>query len=120
MSIALWIASGLLAALYIFAGANKTFQSRAKLEGMMSWVNHSPTWFVRVVGVLEVLGGIGLILPWLTGIAPILTPIAAAALVLVQIVAIIIHIRLNEAKSLPMNIVLLLLAAFVAIFRFIG
>ena len=58
-----------------------------------------------------------MILPWLTGIVPFLTPIAATGLVLLQAVAIVIRIR--EAKSTPFNATLLL-AAFVAAFRFIG
>ena len=64
------------------------------------------------------LGAIGLILPQATGIAPILTPIAALGLVAVQVGAITVHVRRKETKVLPVNIVLLLLALFVAIGRF--
>ena len=65
-----------------------------------------------------VLGAIGLIVPEATGIAPILTPIAALGLVAIQVGAIITHVRRKEAQVLPVNIVLLLMALFVAIGRF--
>ena len=67
---------------------------------------------------MEILGAIGLILPWLTGIAPVLTPLAAIGLVIVQALAIVVHLRRNEAKVIPVNLILLLLALFVAIVRF--
>jgi hypothetical protein len=59
------------------------------------------------------------VLPWLTGIAPVLTPIAATGLVVIQALAIPVHVRRHEQKGLPMNIVLLLLALVVAVFRFV-
>jgi hypothetical protein len=75
---------------------------------------------VKGVGVVEILGALGLVLPWALGIAPVLTPLAATGLVSVQAGAIVVHARRKEAKALPMNVVLLLLAAFVAIGRFAG
>ncbi|WP_314452242.1 DoxX family protein [uncultured Microbacterium sp.] len=117
MDIALWIASGLLAAAYIAAGATKTLRPKEQLTNL-PWTKEYSAGTVKVIGVAELLGGIGLILPWLTGIAPVLTPIAALGLVLVQILAAIHHLRHNEAKSLPINVVLLLIALFIAIGRF--
>ncbi|MFK0240210.1 DoxX family protein [Microbacterium sp. NPDC090281] len=120
MNIAVWIVSGLLALLYLFTGGAKMLRSKAELAQTMSWTRSASPAIIKVVGTLEILGAIGLILPWLTGIAPILTPIAAIGLVLLQAVAIVIHIRIREAKSVPFNATLLLLAAFVAVFRFMG
>lgn len=120
MNITVWIVSGLLALLYLFTGGAKVFRSKAALAPTMSWTRSASPAIIKVVGILELLGAIGLILPWLTGIAPILTPIAATGLVLLQAVAIVIHIRIGEAKSTPFNATLLLLAAFVAVFRFVG
>ena len=74
---------------------------------------------VKAVGLVEILGALGVILPWLTGIAPILTPIAAIGLVVVQIGALRVHLVRNERQPLPANVVLLLLAAFVAVGRFL-
>ncbi|WP_326641060.1 DoxX family protein [Streptosporangium sp. NBC_01755] len=70
-----------------------------------------------VVGELRRLG-IGLILPALTGVLPVLTPLAAAGLVVTMIGAIIVHVRRKEYSALVMNLVLLVLAAFVAWGRF--
>lgn len=120
MTIALWVASGLLAFLYLFAGGTKTFSSKAALASKMSWTRSASPATIKVVGILELLGAVGVIVPWLTGIAPILTPIAATGLAAIQLVAIVIHIRLGEPKSVPFNAILLLLAVFVAVFRFAG
>ena len=121
MTIAVWIVSGILAALYLFAGFSKVTQSPDKLRANFPYVETVGVRQTRVIGVLEMLGAIGLIVPVLTGILPVLTPIAAIGLVLVQVGAIIVHARRNEAaKSLPMNLGLLLAAAFVAVGRLLG
>jgi hypothetical protein len=75
---------------------------------------------VKAVGLVEILGALGVILPWLTGIASILTPIAAAGLVVVQIGALRVHLVRSEHRPLPANVLLLLLAGFVAVGRFLG
>jgi uncharacterized membrane protein YphA (DoxX/SURF4 family) len=73
---------------------------------------------IKARGVLEILAAIGLILPAALDIAPILVPLAATGLVLMMIGAIIVHSRRKETQALPINIILLLLAAFVAWGRF--
>lgn len=114
-NIALWAVAVLLAAFYGFAGFNKISQTIPALSAMMgAWPAALPEWAVRTIGSLEISGALGLILPSLTRILPKLTPIAAACFVLLQIGAMITHISLGEANVLPVNIVLLLLAAFVA------
>lgn len=118
MIIALWIVSGVLAAMYVFAGINKATQPNTKLAGSLPWAEDYSPGTIKFIGIAELLGGIGLILPWLTGIAPVLTPLAATGLVIIQAAAIIVHLRRDEAKVIPFNTVLLLLALFVAIFRF--
>jgi DoxX-like family len=119
MEIALWIVSGLLAAAYLFAGANKVLRPKDKLVATgLAWAEDFSPATIKFIGTVEILGAIGLILPWLTGILPVLTPIAATGLVLVQVLAIIVHFRRHEAKVVPMNFVLLLAALFVAVFRF--
>lgn len=118
MEIALWIISGILAAAYLAAGIMKSLQPKEKLVGTLPWVDDFSAGTVKFIGIAEFLGALGLILPWLTGIAPVLTPIAATALVIVQVLAIIVHLRRGEAKVIAFNIVLLLAALFVTIFRF--
>jgi uncharacterized membrane protein len=120
MTIAVWIVSGILAALYLFAGVQKTFLPEDKIMKSFPYTETTGLRVTRIVGVLEIIGAIGLILPALTGIAPILSAFAALGLVLIQVGAVAVHIRRNEYKMLPMNLVLLLLAAFVAVGRFLG
>jgi hypothetical protein len=109
----LWAAAGLLAVAYLMAGGMKATQPIDKLAGQMKWPADLPR-LTRFVGWAEVLGAIGLILPLLTGILVWLTPLAALCLVLVQVLAIGFHLRRGEPQILPANLVLLLLAAFVA------
>jgi uncharacterized membrane protein YphA (DoxX/SURF4 family) len=121
MLIAVWIVSGLLALAYLFSGANKALRPHEKVKMTMEFAEDFAPWQVKVIGILEILGAIGLVLPELLHIAVILTPIAAVGLALLQIVAIIVHIRRHDSpKQLPVNIVLLVLAIFVAVVRFAG
>ena len=122
MNIALWIAQGLLVLAYFAAGGLKVVRPRAQLvaSGNFDWMKDTSDARVKAVGLVEILGALGVILPWLTGIAPILTPIAAIGLVVVQIGALRVHLVRNERRPLPVNVLLLLLAAFVAVGRFLG
>jgi len=86
----------------------------------MTWTSHAKPWQVKVVGVLEILGAVGLIVPPLTGILPILAPIAASALALLQVLAIVFDFWAGEGRKIGANVVLLLLAVFVAIVWFAG
>lgn len=120
MTIAVWIVSGVLALLYLFAGVQKSFLPEDRIMKNFPYTETTGLRVTRVVGVLEILGAIGLILPALTGILPILSALAAIGLALIQVGAIIVHVRRNEFASLPMNVVLLLLAAFIAVVRLLG
>lgn len=122
MNIALWIVQGLLALVYLAVGGLKIVRPREQLvaSGNFDWMKDSSDTGVKAVGLVEILGALGVILPWLTGIASILTPIAAVGLVVVQIGALRVHLVCNERQSLPVNLILLLLAVFVAAGRFFG
>lgn len=122
MNLALWITAGLQAALYLMAGLFKATQPREKLlaNPQMAWANDYTANAIRAIGAVEVLGALGLVLPQATGTATVLTPLAATGLAIVQVVAIKVHVKRGETKNLPMNVVLLLLAAFVAVGRFAG
>ncbi len=124
MNIALWIVQGLLGIVFLMAGAMKAGKSKDELKeaggDMMAWVDSVSASNVRLIGILELLAGIGLILPHLTGILPWLTPLAAAGLVLTMIGAAVLHIQRGDgAQAVVGNIVFLLLAAFVAYGRFV-
>ena len=119
MNIALWIVQILLALAFVMAGTMKATQPAEKLAGRMKWVNALRPQIVHLIGILEVLGAIGLILPVVTGIWPWLTPVAAIGLVLTMIGAMILHTRRGEFPNLSTNLILLILAAFVAVGRFV-
>jgi uncharacterized membrane protein YphA (DoxX/SURF4 family) len=116
---ALWTAQVLLAAIFLATGLTKLTQPRAQLAaGPMSWAADVSDVEFRAVGLLEVLGALGLILPGALGIAPLLTPLAAVGLALTMIGAIATHVRTGETDRLAVPIVLLALTIFVAVERF--
>ena len=117
MNIALWIAQGLLTAMYLMAGVLKTFQT-AKAKEQLPWAKNRSDGFVRFVGISELLGALGLILPLVTGFLPWLTPLAAIGLIIIQLLAIFTeHLPKKEYNVIPVNVVLLALAAFVVFGR---
>ena len=110
-----WVASALLALLYLWAGSMKISRPISALNEMrMEWATEANKPMVRFIGVAEIAGALGLILPIWTGILAWLTPLAALGLSLIQILAIGLHARRGEtAKTLPLNLVLLVLSLFV-------
>lgn len=118
MHLALWIVQTVLALLFLAAGAMKLTKSKDDLRADMAWVEGVSPAQVKAVGAVEVAAALGLILPAATGILPDLTPLAAAGLVIVMVLAAATHLRLDEASKVPPNVVLGALALFVAIMRF--
>jgi hypothetical protein len=114
VELAYWIVAGLLAVFYLYAGGKKAAQSQEQLRPMMAWVDQIPMKLVRIIGVLEILGAAGLILPPLTGIAPWLAIAAAIGLVLIQVGGIRVHMSRGEVREIGLNIALLGLAAAAA------
>jgi len=119
MNIVLWIAQGLLAALYLMAGQMKTFQpAKVRATPQMTWAHDKQDGYIRFVGTSELLGALGLILPLVTGILPWLTVLAAVGLTLIQLLAIFTeHLPKKEYNVIPVNVILLALAVFVVIGR---
>lgn len=114
MNIALWISQVLLLGMFGMAGVMKTFMT-AKAKEMLPWAKERSDGFVGFVGTSELLGALGMFLPLLTGILPWLTALAAVGFALIQILAIFtVHLPKKEYNVIPMNIVLLALAIFVA------
>src|SRR5258708_20747720 len=113
MTYALWIVQGLLAALFLFAGGAKLALPLDQMAGPVAL----PGWFLRFLGVAEVLGALGLILPGLLRIRPGLTPLAAAGLVIIMIGATVIMWASGMVAVALMNVVVGLLAAFVGYVR---
>jgi putative oxidoreductase len=119
MNIALWIAQGLLAAMYLTVGSMKAFQpAKVRENPRMTWAHGQPNNYIRFVGTTEVLGALGLILPLVMGILPWLTVLAGIGLTLIQLLAIFReHLPKREHEIIPLNIVLLALSIFVVIGR---
>ncbi|EAQ00088.1 putative integral membrane protein [Janibacter sp. HTCC2649] len=118
MNTTLWIIQIVLAAAFVMAGAMKLSQGK-KLQDKMAWMEGFSEPAVRSIGAVELLGGIGLVLPAATDIAPWLTPLAAAGLAVTMVGAVLTHVRLKDpiAMAVP-SIVLGLLSLFVAWQRF--
>ena len=117
MNTALWIAQVLLAVMYGVAGIMKTFQT-ARAKERLPWATNCSDSFVRFVGISEVLGALGLILPVVTGILPWLTILAAVGLMLIQLLAIFTeHLPKKEYNVIPINIVLIAISVFIVIGR---
>lgn len=116
LNLVLWAVQVFLALLYLAAGGAKVLLPIDALAAAgMSSIIHIPEVFVRIIGILEVLGAIGLILPAAMRILPGLTTLAALGFVLLQIGAIVTHALLGEtATTLPLNLVLLSAALFIA------
>ncbi|WP_431279092.1 DoxX family protein [Leifsonia poae] len=119
MLIAFWIVTGLAALVFLAAGLTKLARPQEALAASgMAWAGDFSGPSVKLIGLAEVLGGLGLVLPPLTGIAPILSPIAAVALVIVMIGAVVVHVRRKEA-AVP-AIVLGVLALTAAVLGFVA
>jgi hypothetical protein len=112
--IAYWIVAGLLGLLYLYAGGKKLAQSQEQLAPMMAWVDTIPMPVVRLIGVVEILGVAGLILPPATGIAPVLAIAAAAGFVVLQVLATGLHLSRGETKVTGLNLALIVLAVVAA------
>jgi DoxX-like family len=113
MNVALWVVQGLLAALFLFAGGAKLVLTLDQMAGPVAL----PGWFLRLLGVAEVLGALGLVLPGLLRIRPGLTPLASAGLVIIMIGATVVTLAGGMVAVALMNLVVALLAAFVAYSR---
>lgn len=108
----LWVVQGLLALFYIYAGVTKLATPLDQLAKMMPWTGAHPS-LVPVTGIADLLGGLGILLPALTRIQPRLTVLAALGLIVLQVLAMAMHASRGEVGVLPMNAVLIALAAFV-------
>jgi uncharacterized membrane protein YphA (DoxX/SURF4 family) len=112
MNIALWVVQVLVGLAFLIAGWTKAFQyQRARQQ--MAWVPHVPRDLTRFIGAAEILGGIGLVVPAATHILPWLTPLAAAGLAVIMVLAIAFHASRGEWRALPASVSLGLLALVV-------
>lgn len=112
--IVLWIAQGLLAIMFIMAGAMKASQPLEVLAESLPWVTTTPLGLVRFIGISELLGGLGLIIPSLFRFKPFLTVWAAIGLAIVMILAAIFHASRGEFSAIGVNVVIMAIFLFIA------
>ncbi|GIE33368.1 hypothetical protein Ait01nite_064130 [Actinoplanes italicus] len=119
MNVVLWIIAALLAAAFLGAGAMKLIQPKEKLAASgLAWTEDFTAGQIKTIGALEVLGAIGLILPAVLDVLPILVPVAAAGLAVTMIGAVVVHVRRGEGPGAVPAAVLLVLSLVVAWGRF--
>ncbi|MGJ8584162.1 MAG: DoxX family protein [Marinosulfonomonas sp.] len=113
-TIGLWVAQAALAAMFLMAGFMKLTSAPADMVAMgMLWAENAPVALIRFIGLAEVAGAVGVILPAATRILPDLTKLAAAGLAVIMVLAACLHTYRGEFEVLPMNAILFALAAFV-------
>jgi uncharacterized membrane protein YphA (DoxX/SURF4 family) len=118
MNVFLWIVQVVLAIMFAMSGLAKVLQPKAKLAGKYEWMHDVSQGTVWFIGLVEVLGALGLILPGATGIVPVLTPIAALGFAVLLILAGVLHVRRKELSALGITGFLLVLSVLVAWGRF--
>jgi uncharacterized membrane protein YphA (DoxX/SURF4 family) len=119
MNIVLWVGQALLAAIFLLSGSLKSTQSRARMiETGQSAAKIVPLRYMRVAGTTELAGVLGVVLPWATGVARVLTPVAAVGFAVVMVLAAGVHARLREPMAVTANVLILALSVFVAVGRF--
>lgn len=122
MIIAMWVAIGLLALLNLAVALMKLVRPKAALRSMgdpFAWTDDFGQGQIRLIAVAELLGAIGLVVPRATGILPWVTGAAAVGIALLQVGAIVVHVRRGERAIVP-NVVILALAVAVATCVFLG
>ncbi|MEU3255386.1 DoxX family protein [Streptomyces sp. NPDC006997] len=119
MNMTLWIVASVLGAAFLAGGAMKLAQPKEKLAASgWDWVEDFDGGVVKAIGVLEVLAGVGLILPATLDVAPVMVPLAATGLAVLMALAAATHIRRKEQQGAVVAVVLLAVAVFVAWGRF--
>lgn len=118
MSVMLWLVQGLLAAIFATSGAAKLIMSKERMIASgQTGVAPFPLPLIRLTAIAEIAAALGLLLPVATGVATVLTPLAALGLVIVMVGAAVSHAGLREYPQVGLNIVLLLLALVVVFGR---
>jgi len=114
LHVTLWLVQALLAAAFLLVGYTHAAEPIAVAIARAPWVASLPVPLVRFIGVVELAGALGLLLPAATRVRPILTSLAAAGLAVMMALAIPFHLVRGETSEIAINLVLGSLAAFVA------
>ena len=113
MNNALWMTQISLGAAFTLAGSFKAFRYD-RAQAAMPWVAAVPKGLVHFIGFAELLGGLGLIVPAVTGAPPLIASLAAIGLAITMILAAAFHAQRGERSAIPVNVVLAAMAVFVA------
>lgn len=116
MNVTLWAIQIVLVGGFVYSGWMKAVCTESSKKAW-PWINDVPKGLVILIGILELLGALGLVLPLALDIAPVLTPIAAIALAVIVLIGMLFHIRRKEYRVLGVNIVFIALALIVAFGR---
>ena len=120
MNVVTWVAQSLLTLAFLAAGGMKLVSPHDKLRAAgksMAWTEDFSAGAIKSIGVLEILGAIGVLMPTLLRIVPVLTPLAAIGLALLMAAAAVVHLRRREPAALGGPVLLGLIAIFVAVMR---
>ena len=109
----LWIAQALLAVSFLAAGYMRAFMPIERAAKIAAWIASAPVALVRFIGIAELAGAIGVVLPAATPVKPWLTPLAAAGLAITMLLALPVHVARGEVGMLGRNIAVLSIAALV-------
>lgn len=118
MNVFLWVLQGVLATMYLVSGSMKVSKPKSELEKQLPWVEDFSSGTVKLIGAAEFAGAVGLVVPALTGIAVVLTPLAATGLAVTMFLALLAHVRRREPGAVVFTAALMLAAAVVAWGRF--
>ena len=113
LRLGLWAAQIALAFVFISAGFVKLTTPIPQLAAMMPWTGQYSETFVRAIALVDLAGGLGILLPALTRILPRLTALAALGCAVLQVIALVFHLSRGEAAVTPLNGLLLALSLFV-------
>lgn len=113
LNVALWTAQVVLAGMFFMFGQMKLFTPMDQLNVLIPWTNDVPAWLTRFIATSELLGSVGLILPAVLRIKPVLTPLAACGIALIMILAILFHIARGESQVIGFHIGIIALASFI-------
>jgi len=114
MNTALWIAQLLLALFFAAAGYYHGFMPLDAAVKAAPWIADIPRWLSRVIGVAELLGAVGVVLPTATGVRPRLASLAALGLATIMVLAMAFHFSRGESRTIGMHLTAGAIAVFVA------
>ena len=118
MNTFIWVVQAALALFFLFPGFTKLIKTKGQLTEMGMLKPGDSVAPVRFIGTMEILGSVGLILPWLLQIMPVLTPVAAVGFCIIMVGAVAVHASKKDFKVMPLLVTLFAFSALVAWYRF--